>query len=285
MMNNGLQCITDIPVDKRLCALIDLDGTMFHGSQMIAGADQLVTALHEMNIPLLFVTNNSTRTPDQVADLLRSMGIPASVNDVVTTSQAAADYISEHYSHERVYMIGEQGLQQALTEANIDWTSNPEEVYQDNRIKVVVQGLDREMTYEKLEAAAIAIRNGAAFISTNPDLMLPSDKGISPGAGTLAAAIQAASGTDPIYMGKPHRIIMDVALKRMGCTADEAIVIGDNMLTDMMAGINAGCYTALVLTGVTTTSNLAFYIEKIGTSPDLICDNLDVMKQWFESRP
>lgn len=283
-MNNGLQCITDIPADKRLCALIDLDGTMFHGSQMIAGADQLITALHELNIPLLFVTNNSTRTPAQVADLLRSMGIPASVDEVVTSSIAVAEYVKEHFNGERVFMIGEQGLKQALNEANIDWTSDPQAVYQDDNIKVVVQGLDRSFSYEKLEAAAIAIRNGAAFVATNPDLMLPSDKGISPGAGTITAAIQAASSYDPVYMGKPHSIIMEVALKRLGISADEAIVIGDNMATDMLAGVNAGCYTALVLTGVTTTSNLAFYIEKTGASPDLICEDLEVMKQWFINR-
>lgn len=283
-MNNGLQCITDIPADKRLCALIDLDGTMFHGSQMIAGADQLIHALHEMNIPLLFVTNNSTRTPEQVAELLCTMGIPASVDEVVTSSIAAAEFVKEHYCGERVFMIGEQGLKQALNDAQMDWTNDPQEVYRDGNIKVVIQGLDRGFCYQQLEAASTAIREGAAFVATNPDLMLPSDKGISPGSGSITTAIQAASGCEPIYMGKPHANIMEVALKRLGISADEAIVIGDNMATDMLAGVNAGCYTALVLTGVTTHSNLAFFIEKTGASPDLICDDLNVLKQWFMNR-
>ncbi|MGZ9584170.1 TIGR01457 family HAD-type hydrolase [Paenibacillus marinisediminis] len=283
-MNNGLHCNKEELANQRLCALIDLDGTMFHGSNMIEGADELVTALQRWNVPVLFVTNNSTRTPEQVAELLQSMGIPAETDDVLTSSQAAAAYISEQHAGEQVFVMGEQGLIQALDEKQIQWSSDPETVYGETKFNVVVQGLDRSFTYAKLEAASSAIRSGAHFIVTNPDLKLPSDKGISPGAGTLTAAIAAATDSTPIVIGKPNRIIMDVALKRLGCSAEEAIVIGDNMLTDIMAGANAGCHTALVLTGVTTESNLTFYIENTGISPDFVCKDLFAMKQWFAER-
>lgn len=287
MMINGLQCIQEIPTDKRLAALIDLDGTMFHGSQMIEGADELIRSLRAWGVPYLFVTNNSTRTPDQVAELLCSLGISASAEDVLTTSQAAAAYIAEEYPDAFIYMIGEQGLEHALSELNLNWTSNADCIFnkeQEAEVKVVVQGLDREFSYKKLEAASTAIRAGATFVATNPDLMLPSDKGISPGSGTLTAAIEAASGAKPIFIGKPHAIIMKVALQRLGCKAEDAIVIGDNMMTDIMAGAHAGCHTALVLTGVTTNENYALYKEKSGITPDLILNHLEAMKQWFAVR-
>ena len=269
---------------QRLCALIDLDGTMFHGSKKIEGADQLITALHEWKVPVLFVTNNSTRTPQQVAELLQSMGIPAQEQDVLTSSQAAVSYIVQHYPNEQIFMIGEQGLMEALTAAGLEWKNDASCIYDGFEPGVVVQGLDRNFSYAQLEAAAHAIRKGARFIATNPDLMLPSDKGISPGSGTLTAAIEAASGQEPFMIGKPHRTIMEVALQRLGCTSDEAIVIGDNMLTDIMAGAHANCHTALVLTGVTTAENYKSFEAKAGITPDLICEDLASLKQWFADR-
>ncbi|WP_028545440.1 TIGR01457 family HAD-type hydrolase [Paenibacillus taiwanensis] len=270
----------DVTNRRQLHALIDLDGTMFKGSTRIEGADELIHAMLEWHVPFLFVTNNSSRSPEQVADVLQSMGIPAKAEDVLTSAQAAAHYISSKFTGKSVYMIGELGLRSALAEAGVEWTDQPQDVWQ-KRIDVVVQGIDRQFSYEKLEAAACAIRGGAAFVATNPDYMLPSDKGFSPGAGTLMAAIQAASGTEPVLIGKPSSIIMKVALERLNCQAEETLVIGDNMMTDMLAGARAGCRTALVLTGVTTSNNLASYKEKSGVSPEIVCPHLHDMKKWL----
>lgn len=264
----------------RIYALIDLDGTMFHGSERIDGAELFIRALQEWSIPYLFVTNNSSRTAEEVSGLLNHMDIPARPEDVLTTAQAAALYIKRNYDGKRVYMIGETGLEQACNEAGLNWTVEMDEAYA-GEIEVVVQGIDRSFNYAKLEAASTAVRKGAVFIATNPDVMLPSDRGLSPGSGSLSRAIEAASGVKPIYIGKPEPIIMNIALHRLQCTPQEAIVIGDNMMTDMLAGARAGCRTALVLTGVTTSENLASYKASSGVEPEVICSTLAEMKDWL----
>ncbi|MCE5172081.1 HAD-IIA family hydrolase [Paenibacillus profundus] len=264
----------------RICAFIDLDGTMYHGSTKVEGADRLIATLQELQVPYLFVTNNSSRTPEDVAKLLQGFGIPANPQDVLTSAQAAASYIQMKHSDKLVFMVGEQGLQQALTEAGIRWTDDVNEVWE-QCIGVVVQGIDHQFSYAKLEAASCAIRKGAVSILTNPDVMLPSDRGFSPGAGTIGAAVQAASGVEPIIIGKPSELIMKVALERMQCEAADAIVVGDNMMTDMLAGVNAGCRTALVFTGLTTPSNLDEYKERSGVIPDVVCHDMEEMRQWF----
>lgn len=261
-------------------ACIDLDGTMYHGSTMIEGADALVSTLQQLRTPYQFVTNNSSRTPEEVADMLNGLGINAKSEEVLTSAQAAASYILKKFPGRRVFMIGERGLEQALTDAGITWTADIEAVWNEE-VDIVVQGIDRSVSYAKLEAAAAAVRKGALSILTNPDLMLPSDRGFSPGAGSIGAAIQAASGAEPVVIGKPSRIIMDAALERLGCRAEEAIVIGDNMMTDMLAGHQAGCRTALVLTGITTANNREDYQKRSGVNPDIICDTLEEMRQWF----
>lgn len=261
-------------------ACIDLDGTMYHGSTMIEGADALISTLQQLRIPYQFVTNNSSRTPEEVADMLNGLGINAKSQDVLTSAQAAASYILKKFPGRRVFMIGERGLEQALTDAGIAWTEDVEAVWNEE-VDIVVQGIDRSVSYAKLEAAAAAVRKGALSILTNPDLMLPSDRGFSPGAGSIGAAIQAASGVEPVVIGKPSRIIMDAALERLGCRAEEAIVIGDNMMTDMLAGQQAGCRTALVLTGITTAANREDYQKRSGVNPDMICETLEELRQWF----
>ncbi|UHA73095.1 TIGR01457 family HAD-type hydrolase [Paenibacillus sp. 481] len=265
---------------QRLRAFIDLDGTLYHGSTMIEGANELIATLNQLNVPYLFVTNNSSRTPEAVAKFLNSIGIDARDDHVLTSAQAAASYIQKHYTKQKVFVIGEEGLQQALSDSGANWTDCVEEAWTTD-IGVVVQGIDRQLSYAKLEAASAAILRGAAFVLTNPDLMLPSDKGISPGAGTIGAALQAATGVDPVVIGKPSHIIMNAALERLGCSAEEAIVIGDNMLTDMKAGAQVGCRTALVYTGVTTPNNFASYKEKSGVIPDLVFHNLQEIRQWI----
>ncbi|MFL1672712.1 TIGR01457 family HAD-type hydrolase [Paenibacillus thiaminolyticus] len=261
-------------------ACIDLDGTMYHGSTMIEGADALISTLQQLRIPYQFVTNNSSRTPEEVADMLNGLGINAKSQDVLTSAQAAASYILKKFPGCRVFMIGERGLEQALTDAGIAWTADVEAVWNEE-VDIVVQGIDRSVSYAKLEAAAAAVRKGALSILTNPDLMLPSDRGFSPGAGSIGAAIQAASGVEPVVIGKPSRIIMDAALERLGCRTEEAIVIGDNMMTDMLAGQQAGCRTALVLTGITTAANREDYQKRSGVNPDMICETLEELRQWF----
>ncbi|MBT2287939.1 TIGR01457 family HAD-type hydrolase [Paenibacillus albidus] len=250
--------------------LIDLDGTLYHGHRMIPGADQLIEGLRRAEIPFLFVTNNSSRTAENVAAHLRGMGIEAKAEEVCTSSLAAARYIAGESPGARVAILGEEGLYKACEDAGLNIvTETPE---------YVVQGIDRSFTYDSLAKASRWILGGAKFVLTNPDLMLPSDDGVMPGAGTLGAAIEAASGTAPVVIGKPESHLINYATSLLGISSAEAVVVGDNMRTDIAAGVNAGCNTLLVLTGLTTEENLDHYKSITGISPDYICADLAELK-------
>ncbi len=222
---------------------IDLDGTLFRGSEVIPGAPEFVAQLNRNRIPYLYLTNNSTRSPEWVANKLRGMGFPAKKDQVFTTALATARYLREEELMP-VYVVGEEGLFQAISDAGI--------VITDQNPDAVVVGLDRSFTYEKMKKACLAIRAGAKLIGTNADLALPTEEGLWPGSGSLAVGIAAAAGTEPFFIGKPEPIIMHYALKKIGLKPDEVLVVGDNLQTDILAGINGGMDTLLVYTGVTT---------------------------------
>lgn len=253
--------------EQRRALLIDLDGTMYHGKNRIEGADVWIQALQSEQIPYLFVTNNSSRSPEDVALHLREMGIPANTEDVYTSAMAAAQYVAANFPRGvQVAMIGEHGLARALEEVGAMLTDeNPE---------IVVQGIDRDFDYGKLAKAMQWIRSGAKYILTNPDLMLPFDHGLTPGAGSLSAAIQAATQVEPLVMGKPSNIIMQYALDKLGLSPHEAMVIGDNPLTDLRAGQAAGCQTMLVLTGLATEANYERLLTDAQVSPTYVCKDL-----------
>lgn len=254
-------------MEKPKGLLIDLDGTLYHGRNRIEGADLLIERLKEMQIPFLYVTNNSSRTPEQVAAHLMEMGIPALPEEVCTSSLAAAKYIAKESPGAKVAMLGEDGLREALLSAGLTIVEQSPEY--------VIQGIDRSFDYEKLTRAVRWIQEGAVSILTNPDLQLPSDTGLMPGAGSLGAAIEAASGVKPTVIGKPSSILMKHASDRLGLAPEEIYVIGDNIRTDIAAGVHAGCKTVLVMTGITTDRNMEAHLEAAGVTPDYICRDLN----------
>lgn len=231
--------------------LIDLDGTMYRGEEKIEEASDFIKALVKKDIPYLFVTNNSSRKPEQVAKKLMSLDIPATPDHVFTTSMATANYMIERKPKASVYMIGEEGLREALIEKGFTFT--------DEHPDYVVIGIDREITYEKLTKACSAVRNGATFLSTNGDIALPTEHGMLPGNGALTSVIAVSTQVNPIFIGKPEAIIMDQALKVIGTKREETVMVGDNYDTDILAGIRAGMDTLLVHTGVTTVEKLTNY--------------------------
>jgi 4-nitrophenyl phosphatase len=246
--------------------LIDLDGTIYKGRNRIEGADQFIRRIRELGIPFQFVTNNSSRTPESVAEHLIEMNIPAQSSEVYTAAQAAAAFMLEDCKGKKVFYIGETGLEKAIVEAGFIITNE--------RPDYVVQGIDRTFNYEKLKQAVRLIQEGAVYILTNPDLLLPSDDGLNPGAGTISAAIIAGTGVQPIVIGKPSNIIMNYAIKRLGLPSRQIWVIGDNMMTDIGAGKASGCNTGLILTGVVTKHNIADKIAEAGFNADVVCDDL-----------
>ncbi|MBU5595017.1 TIGR01457 family HAD-type hydrolase [Amphibacillus sp. MSJ-3] len=245
--------------------LIDLDGTMYHGTEKIEEAVAFVNSLKRKGLPYLFLTNNSTKHPRDVADKLRGMGVPAEEEHIFTTSMATATYISEQKPNARVYPIGEEGLTYALEEANLTVT--------DKNIDYVVMGLDRNITYEKLTIGALAIRNGAKFVATNGDVALPTERGLLPGAGSLISVLSVTTGVNPVFIGKPESIIVEQALEVIGTSKEATLMVGDNYATDILAGIHAGIDSLLVFTGVTKKEDLKSIVEQ----PTYTIDSL---KNW-----
>jgi 4-nitrophenyl phosphatase len=254
--------------------LFDLDGTLYRGEQMVPGADLLLRTMRERNVPCWFVTNNSTRTAEDVARHLVDMGIPAEAGQVITSSLAAADYISMNYPASLAYIVGESGLADALGNAGIRLL-NEEDSLTAARPDLVVQGIDRAMGYSKIAEAVRHVLSGSIFIQTNPDRLLPVNGALQPGAGSIGAMITAATGIEPIVIGKPSTIIMDYTLGRAGVAAEEAWVIGDNPHTDLAAAANAGCPSVLVLTGLCSRDDWQSRCVAAGVAPDLVCEDLD----------
>ncbi len=257
-----------LPAPKAL--FFDLDGTLYRGNRRISGADRLIESLGERGVPCWFVTNNASRSPREVAEHLRHMGIPASPGQVVTSALAAADYARNRHPGARAYVIGESGLIRALEEAGIRILTESDSAPAD----IVVQGIDRQFTYGKLAEAVSHIHKGAVFIQTNPDLQLPAEGGIKPGAGSIGAAVQAASGKAPVVIGKPSAILMDYALERSGAGPEEVWVIGDNPFTDIAAAAGAGCPSVLTLTGLCTEENWEAMCRSAGVMPHAVCAGL-----------
>lgn len=249
--------------------LLDLDGTIYRGNEPIPEAVVFMEQLRKRNIPYLFLTNNSSTSPEHVARRLEGMGIPAKGEEVYTTSMAAATYLRDQLPQgAAIYAIGEQGLVQELEQAGYQLTAAQPDA--------VVVGIDRSFTYEKLAIAAKAIRQGARFLATNNDAALPTEHGLAPGNGSLVAAVAVASGTEPVVVGKPEPLIVDYALRKLGLDKNDILLIGDNLHTDILAGRNSGVDSLLVYTGYSTAAD----IERFCIHPTYEADSLT---QWWEA--
>lgn len=250
--------------------LLDLDGTLYRGETPIEGAAELVDELERAGIACWYLTNNSTRTPEQVAAHLHTFGIAAPADRVITSASAAAHYAKQRHPDASAYVIGEHGLREALKEAGIAMPGE-EELAAGATVNLVVQGLDKSVTYGQLTAALGYLLAGADYLLTNPDRRLPVGNGFLPGAGSLAALLETASDVAPVVIGKPSGIMMQYALGLAGVEAAEAWVIGDNPHTDLAAGLAAGCPAVLVLTGICGPDDWRDRCELAGALPDAVC--------------
>ncbi|MBH5372939.1 HAD-IIA family hydrolase [Bradyrhizobium glycinis] len=221
----------------------DLDGVVYRGGTAIADAIDAFTRWQKAGVPFCFVTNNSTHTPADVVRKLAGFGLAIAPSQVVTSAITAAELVRSNYPQlTKVYVIGAPSLVTAMRDIGLEIT--------DRSPEVVVMGLDRDITHEKMRIAVEAILNGAVFIGTNPDLLLPTASGFEPGAGATIAAIAAATQVQPSIVGKPHVPMIETALSRLGTNRASTIMIGDQVPTDIQAGKKAGLATVLVRTGV-----------------------------------
>lgn len=264
----------ELPVPPR-AVLFDLDGTLYRGDRALPGAPELVHRLEARGVACWFVTNNSTRTPQDVAAHMRRMGFAVEPERIVTSAWAAALYIAERHPGAKAYVIGEKGLHEALREAGIRLACEGEQA------DVVVQGLDRSLTYDRLCRAVAHLLGGAVFIQTNPDRLLPVENGYMPGAGSIGAALREATGIAPTVVGKPSAFLVETALRLAGVEPSAAWVVGDNPYTDVAAGWNAGCPTILLLTGFCSEKDWQDHCAAAGVRPHAVCRDAAALWRLF----
>jgi 4-nitrophenyl phosphatase len=244
---------------------IDLDGTVYRGSEPIIETVNFIHRLQGDGIEPFFVTNNASQTPDQVKEKLFGFGIEAKRSHIMTSAMAAAKYIAIHYRGAAVSMIGERGLHDALIENGVEIVSSSNEVF--------VMGIDRDISYEKLAQACLDVRSGAVFISTNSDRAFPNERGLMPGNGAFTALVQVSTGVDPLFIGKPQGHMLEIIQLEHQFAREEMVMIGDNYDTDILAGIDFGIDTIHVNTGVTSTDE----VKGKATLPTMMIENL---KEW-----
>jgi NagD protein len=229
----------------------DMDGVIYHGARLLDGSKGFVAWLKTQGKRYLFLTNSSARSPRELHQRLSHMGIEVGEDHFITSAMATAHFIAAQRPGGRVYAIGDSGLYQALYEAGLSVDESAPDY--------VVVGETRSYNYEKVEIAIQLVLGGAKLIGTNPDLTGPSEKGIAPACRALIAPIEMATGRQAYFIGKPNPLIMRHALQLLGCQREETVIIGDRMDTDIVAGIESGIDTALVLSGITRESDLPRY--------------------------
>ncbi|MFN2183903.1 MAG: HAD-IIA family hydrolase [Anaerolineae bacterium] len=241
--------------------LIDMDGVLYRGDLPLPRLPEFIAFLRERPIPFVLVTNNSTRTPQQYADKLARMGIEIDPAQVLTSGQATARYLARSYPPgTRVHVFGMDSLREAILEEGF--------VLADENVAVVVASMDRDVTYEKLKRASLLIRSGALFVATNLDPTQPTDEGLLPGTGSMITALQTASETEPVAIGKPESTMFELAMQVMDAQPHTTAILGDRVDTDLAGGRQAGCRTIGVLSGSSSRAEM----EAFG--PDFLFEDI-----------
>lgn len=234
--------------------LIDLDGVAYFGKNVIPTCLDFINKLHQQNIKFCFVTNNSSRTNEEVCGHLNELGYNVTVDNIITSSEVTANFIKDQKQDARVFMIGMNGLKTQLQKNNLKIV--------DENADYVVIGLDKLLTYQKLAQATAEINKGAIFISTNSDLKLATDLGISPGNGSITKVIELSTGKMPLFMGKPQTEMLEFGLNKLNLNKNEVALIGDNYYTDILGAINFGIDSIFVETGVMKITDLDNFEKK-----------------------
>ena len=232
------------------CFLLDMDGTINLGQNLLPGAREFMSYLKESGREFLFLTNNSSKDSSHYVKKMTNLGIPCDADHVLTSGDATAIYINNLKPQARVYLMGTPELQHEFEQAGI--------VLTDEDPDFVVLGFDMTLTYAKLVKGCDFVRQGLPYIATHPDFNCPVENGFIPDTGAMIELIKASTGRTPVVIGKPNREIIESAFKkRAGFKLDEFAMVGDRVYTDIKTGVNAGITSILVLSGESTVEDLA----------------------------
>lgn len=264
----------DTELRRRLAGVrvfaIDMDGTIYLGNRLFPFTRDFLAALSSRQRDFLFVTNNSSRNARDYRSKLRRMNLEVPVQKIYTSGDATIEYLRNANLGRRLFVLGTRSLHESFLEAGFEIDSLQPEV--------VVLGFDTTLSYDKIDAAARFIRRGVPFVATHPDLNCPIDGGeMMLDCGAMAAALTAATGRSPIYIGKPHAPMIDGLLRRAGCQREEIALIGDRLTTDIRAGVDHGIFSILVLTGETKLQDL----KTSAIQPDLVVERVVDLLDYF----
>ncbi len=250
--------------------ITDMDGVLWRGREPMPGLIEFFRFMRRHDVRFVCATNNASTLGEKLAERLQGWGADVQADEIVTSSIATADYLAAHFPiGSRVYVVGMEGLRAPLQEKGFELA--------EDHVAAVVAGIDWNLTYNQLKRAALNIRAGARFIGTNGDRTFPSPEGIIPGAGAILAALEAATEVKPIVMGKPEPYLYEAALHRMQAAPEQTLVLGDRLETDILGAVRLGLKSALVLSGVTTRTQLAASEYQ----PDWVFDDIQaLMAAW-----
>jgi HAD superfamily hydrolase (TIGR01457 family) len=245
--------------------LIDLDGVIYRGNELLPGAKEFIAWLDEHHKKYLFLTNNSFASEEQILGKLKNLGIVTDAQHLLGAGQAAVQNIARRFPGGTVYLVGEQPMQELLQSYHLKTVP-----LDADQADVVLVGLDRNFDYKKLTHAVHAVRGGAAFIAINRDPLLPIPGGLIPGCGAMVAAIEASSDRSPEVVGKPEPMLLQEAMRLLNSTPDETVMIGDSLDVDIKGGKAAGTHTLLVLSGRSSRADLQTFPIK----PDYVYQDI-----------
>ncbi|HVV89616.1 MAG TPA: HAD-IIA family hydrolase [Solirubrobacterales bacterium] len=247
--------------------LMDMDGVLVHEAEALPGADRFLARLKELDLPFLLLTNNSIFTRRDLAARLRASGLDVPEESIWTSASATARFLETQRPNGTAFVVGESGISTQLYQAGYTLTdADPD---------YVVLGETRTYSFERITQAIRLIRGGARFIATNPDPTGPSPSGPLPATGSVAALITRATGVEPYFVGKPNPLMMRSALNALEAHSETTAMIGDRMDTDIVAGLEAGMQTILVLSGVTAREEAERFPYRPSRIVDSVADLID----------
>jgi NagD protein len=252
---------TNDPTRKRTY-LIDMDGVLVHGERVIPGAKEFIQRLRDGGHKFLILTNNSRYTPEDLQHRLNRIGISVEAGNLYSSAMATAAFVQSQKPCGTAFVLGGTGLYQALNNEGYSLTDyNPD---------YVILGETESYSYDRIIRASQLIMTGIPFIITNPDPSGPSENGLMPGCGAVAALLERATGYTPYFVGKPNPLIMRLALRTLDEHSENAVMVGDRMDTDIKVGLESGLETILVLTGVTKPELIAKFPYRPGQVVDSV---------------